>query len=548
MRSRAQLAERVAPGPLARMVQFRDRMSFRLHASLNCRTLPIGFVALALLLALPLYAAAATPKKADPEAEKLEKVAPKKATPAQAAPSKAVPKKSEPPAMRPVKPLEASPRAPLKKTAPGTIKAAPVRPPSMQKPAMAPVRATPRFPRPKGPGDLIEVAAPVASQRVQLGTQTDIRWRRYAQAEGDPDCGREVDLYAVRLATNESHAIAERRQSPIGTNSYGWNVSTTFYYDIRGDYRIDVVSTSAPAEPKCRAQSAAFRILSSDEMAETSGESDYDIDYVQFADGRSLDRGVDFDADGIRTTVEVGVRWNREGATPSGASNTVEIRSDVTGDLISQRTNPEDYDHSDADASGLVRVSVPITIEAGRVLAMKRDRFIPLRVQLRFSDGSVDAFGHNNREVARMRVLDTPPIYDLEIVGLSGFSMEETARSRRLNYARHSFSLTVQVRNLSRNDAGGALPDLTGAQGHWGVGSNPPHEKFSRVVSPGPVFELSTIPGGGASSSTEFPGRIHHPQNWWTSSWIEVRIEPPEGVIDPNPDNNTMRFDLPTLP
>ncbi len=495
----------------------------------------VATLVLAAAAALPI--AAAGPKKKDPEAEKLR--------PAPEAPGKSI--------ERPGGALEPGPP----KVTPGRVDREPT-PQPVRPQVVRPRKATRLGTVPRPPGGQIQVYAPTADQAVPLGTHVEIRWGRFLAVEGESSCGDRVDLYAVRLETNESFPIAEHRENDVGSHRYRWLVMTPTFHDIRGDYRVDLVSASAPADPACRAQSAPFRIVSAHEMSSATVGSDFGLGSVSFMHGRPLDAGIAFDPDGIETTLHVGVFWNGESHSPATEPCTVRVFSDVTGDRLSQRSTPSGFSHDDAHLvrdmgpdgeeegmHGIIEVAVAIAIDAEQLMAMRRDRFIPLRVQL-FTPEGVDAHAHNNTKVVNMRILDAPVPSDLELTGFSGFTMELEDRDR--DQRRTRFTLGVQARNLSRDEAGGAtLPDVSGARATWEVGSPTPDESFRGGGSTkADGFALSPIPGSAGGSTTTFEGVLLHPPNWW-GAWIEVTIHPPEGVIDPDLSNNTARYELPVL-
>jgi hypothetical protein len=363
----------------------------------------------------------------------------------------------------------------------------------------------------------IRINLPARGQQFALGNRVVVEW---LMPEADI-CGERVSLYAKRVSTGEEYRIAENPSCQPGKNTYDWYVSTPFYYEITGDYRLKIVSNTG-----CQKESEVFQILRRDDM--TASGCDYSIDSVVFSDGRSLDQGLGI-APGqeLRDTFLVSVKWNRS-RPPQRGSHRVEVSSVLTKETVHTSNQPAQFSYEDANAStGIIRINVPFAIPANKVLAMKRGRFIPLKCSLIINPASCDTLSHNNSRDMNMRVIDTVPSGDLVIE-----IVPNSLKVARYNVGKTNvdFEVQVRVRNLSRNDAGGPPSPLKDVKCSWRI-DIPQKGHYSND------FTLPTVGSSWVVYKLETGMNID--RNWWIPLNFTVTVDKDKQFLDPNRSNNT---------
>lgn len=376
----------------------------------------------------------------------------------------------------------------------------------------------------------IQIHLPAASQKFALGNPVLIEWTMPEASE----CGDRVSIYAKRMATGDEYAIAENYSCrPNARNTYSWTGSTPFYYDIRGDYRIKIRSSRG-----CTRESETFQLLSRDEYnAATAVGSDFSIESVTFSDGRSLNSGMGF-APGVNltNTFSVTIKWNRS-RPPRKGNHMVAALSVLTNEPIQTSNNPASFSYDDANASsGIIRINVPFNIPAGKVLSMKRGRFIPILFKLKINPAGCDAIPRNNNKEFKMRVTEGVRSADF-VVEIMSDTIRTSVKKRpfRKGFDWGIVSFNIRYKNIGRTDAGGPAADINNVQLKYkwkplGVG------RFNAGMF---TDETITVP---VVSSRWNVKKVHKKfsmrSNIWADFRLETWIDPNKQFIDPDRDNN----------
>jgi hypothetical protein len=378
-------------------------------------------------------------------------------------------------------------------------------------------------------GATITIDNPRSGERIPIGGEYTIRWIHPAY------CGNRVDIFAVRERTRQEVEIARNVSANTGVNSYRWNIRMPVYIDILGNFKIKVVSNGG-----CWANSNTFELVRPGTPVSSEG-SDFYIDTVTFEDGRELNHGYNFGTGGdARGTFNVLVKWNRM-PPPSQGSHYIECKSTLTRETIGGTNIPRRFSYRNAASdTGNISVNVPFTIPANRILAMKRDRFIPIDFRLIISNDSCDHNGRNNLKQVNMRALNIPVdnnlVIEIETGSVSCKYKKKSVGKNGLYF--YDISFRVRVRNMSRNAAGGPMPALSNVKARWELQLNKVTgwDNYARHLD----FTIKSVTNTWIT--TRVSGETATPPNWWRDVRLAVWIDPDREISDPDRDNNRANY------
>jgi|GEM_PF-5092649 len=379
----------------------------------------------------------------------------------------------------------------------------------------------------------ITVLEPNNNALVAWGSTARIRWTM-PRGEDAGQCGNSVDIYASRTGGTNRILLGHSTARP-GENSWTWyvdpeNIST-------GRFKILIVSDTG-----CTVFGTPFIIEG----------CDYSVDSVSFRNGNPLARGIDAGESSVVSGVfRVRVLWNKI-ALPSTFSpgtawgNTMNVRSKLTGQVITKPASGVNFDYTSARSSGgittnhVIYVDLPFEFARDDIAHMMTStRNIPLEFSFVPTGASVDTHASNNKLDAEMKVLHAK-VVDLQILFyVDDFTLERDTHlpGTAPIYHYHFIQNRIRVRNAATTVMGRAPADLHNVPVAWYI-----EWQHHGRVSPLPIaqgrFLYSTVPAewtdimhlsGSFSTVINDPDRVYR---------LRMVIDPDNEYLDANRSDN----------
>jgi hypothetical protein len=392
------------------------------------------------------------------------------------------------------------------------------------------------------------VVGPAAGEVIYMGTSATIIWDSPSAEALAMPCGAEVDIKAVRILKSGEVSIAKHVANREGRNRFSWTPASADFGRATGSYKIRIDSRNG-----CKAESGVFLIenripptqenglIDSLPLADLIG-CDYAISSLTFADGRSLDDGVEVTPNAIIAEFSTQVLWNRRGPKPGTLS--LQMFSSLTGQRLDKYFTPGAFSHEQANAAGMIQARATLSApNRAQLLSMMRGRFLPVELRLIPSNPECDGLAGNNRREFDIRILNPLVPTDLRLeVEEDTIGVRWSGRQHR---GKHEFLLTfwLNARNLTPNEAGGPGETVRNVRCSYKL-TERDGSLFNILYDKAFVFD--EVPyGSSRRMALTIPFELY-PDNR-NRLVCTVTLDPDQRSDDPNRDNNraSMVFQIP---